>query len=137
MNMLLRYTNSHGRLIVLLKPSITINKLSCGLLIETTIVCTKILCLEEVGIFLTHIVEKLTIEKLKEQIGELTLLDEHLKPPIPLLILSSRRLESDPYISSYDVSEALELNSLSRPWMVCCYCYVMYRLSLCFNVTFV
>ena len=43
---------------------------------------------------------------------------ERLSAGIPILILSMRKLESDPFLSSYQVSKCLKLDSFSRPWMV-------------------
>ena len=43
---------------------------------------------------------------------------ERLSAGIPILILSMRKLESDPFLSSYQVSRCLKLDSFSRPWMV-------------------
>ncbi|KAF6029695.1 FBXO4 [Bugula neritina] len=72
--------------------------------------------------------EQQTLTNLKKQAKEVELLNKHLKADTPLLILSSRKVESDPFISSYQVCQCLNLNSLSRPWMVSeCSAQMIYR----------
>ena len=70
------------------------------------------------ALILLMIVESETLASLQIQSKEMQLLDKHLKPGIPVLILSMRKVESDPFISTYQVSESLHLKSLNRPWMV-------------------
>ncbi|XP_067936964.1 F-box only protein 4-like [Watersipora subatra] len=77
---------------------------------------------------LEGVTEKNTIEVIQQQSEEVLLIDAKLKPDIPMLILSVRKVEADPHISPYEISKSLRLNTLSRPWMVCeCSAEMIYR----------